>query len=69
MKFTLAQQKEQLGYLETHLAGHETALRNMQVKVERERERLEFFRSQIAEAERRGMDGFDAARFMQTKRS
>ena len=61
---------------------HEQHLKNMQAHLERQWERVESLKKdairmeagclkleqQIAEAKRRGMDGFDAERFMKTRK-
>jgi len=49
---------------EANLAADEDALARQTQHVVASRARLEFAKAQLAEAERRGLDGYDNSRFM-----
>lgn len=63
-KFSLEWHRNCLKNMEAHLAREEQVLIRANAAIVRTRERVDFTRNQIAEAERRGLDGFDADRLL-----
>lgn len=64
MKFPMSWHKESISNSTISLAGQEASLARMATEIERYRASHDFYASQIAEAERRCLDGFDSERFM-----
>jgi predicted nucleic acid-binding Zn-ribbon protein len=62
--FPLSWHREGLANAKSHLSNMESRLVNAQRDVDRVRAAIALTESQIAEAERRGLDEFDAERFL-----
>ena len=68
-KFQLDWHRICLANSRRNLAEKQTQLARMQSEVQQHLARHEFYAAQIAEAERRGMDGFDSSRLLIKKRA
>ena len=66
MKRTIEWHEECLSNAEISLTYEAACLATYQRRYDQARERFEFRRTQIAEARRRGLDGFDADRFLKS---
>lgn len=69
MKFPMAWHKKNAENSTLSLIGHERELARMLSNIEFARASHNFYIAQIAEAEKRGVDGFDPERFMVKRRA
>ena len=64
MKQPLEWHRQYLENAETNLSSEQTRLKLLEIQVDQMRAVADFRRMQIAEAERRGMDSFDADKLL-----
>ena len=67
MKQSMKWHRECLANSKQHLDAQERHLANVTDSVDGLRKRVAFYTAQVAEAERRKLDGFDSERFMVTR--
>lgn len=67
MKFSISQHRIWLENTERSVKGLEDQVNRLQIQLVQQKRALAYYREQVKEAERRGMDGFDADRFMKSQ--
>lgn len=69
MKQPLDWHRECLSNNLKHLTSEQATLHRVREAVKRDQQDCNFYRDQLIEAERRGLDGFDRERFMKKKKA